>query len=315
MYYRLHAEVEDSLEKVISTVVDQGSPGTIMCRTTDHGELLGAHGGLHQKWFNLYDEATHIPMYLARLGDEIGRVVEEPTSHVDIVPTLLAAAEIDVDAVSSQLAERFSEVHPLPGRNLMPLLDGAEPTPGRAVYLMTRDNMMEGDTNASGLARRLGQGDNPPKPLRIQVPAHVGTNFEGMVLRLSDDECDGGSHHVWKLTRTFDDPDTWTEPGVRHLAANGVGGDMYRTVPLPDEWELYDLEVDPSEAINLARSDEYRVIFDHMRERLTLERMASVPARHNSWPYAARRSRGGYSDDIQPTDAVRSSASAETSQE
>ena len=144
MYYRLHAEVEDSLEKVISTVVDQGSPGTIMCRTTDHGELLGAHGGLHQKWFNLYDEATHIPMYLARLGDEIGRVVEEPTSHVDIVPTLLAAAEIDVDAVSSQLAERFSEVHPLPGRNLMPLLDGADPTPGRAVYLMTRDNMMEG---------------------------------------------------------------------------------------------------------------------------------------------------------------------------
>jgi hypothetical protein len=76
-------------------------------------------------------------------------------------------------------------------------------------------------------------------PLRIQIPAHVGSNFDGPVVRVA--EADGGEGHLWKLVRTFDDPATWTEPGVRHLAANGLGGEAYRTSPLDDQWELYDL--------------------------------------------------------------------------
>ena len=41
---------------------------TLVIFTSDHGELLGAHGGLHQKWFNLYDEATRVPFLVARTG-------------------------------------------------------------------------------------------------------------------------------------------------------------------------------------------------------------------------------------------------------
>ena len=52
---------------------------------------------------------------------------------------------------------------------------------------------------------------NPPMPLRIQIPAHVGSNFEGLVIRV--DEADGGEAH--------------------------------RTSPLEDQWELYDLTDDP----------------------------------------------------------------------
>jgi hypothetical protein len=40
-------------------------------------------------------------------------------------------------------------VHPLPGRNLLPIVDGAEPDADRAVYLQTRDNIFEGDVLAS----------------------------------------------------------------------------------------------------------------------------------------------------------------------
>ena len=40
----------------------------VLVRTADHGDLLGAHGGLHQKWFNLYDEATRVPFVIARVG-------------------------------------------------------------------------------------------------------------------------------------------------------------------------------------------------------------------------------------------------------
>ena len=44
---------------------------------------------------------------------------------------------------------------------------------------MTRDNILEGDSGASRLARILGLTQPVPRPLRIEVPAHVGSNFEG----------------------------------------------------------------------------------------------------------------------------------------
>ncbi|MEZ5296764.1 MAG: hypothetical protein R2697_11000 [Ilumatobacteraceae bacterium] len=45
-----------------STGPRASSPSTIgdalLVRTADHGDLLGSHGGLHQKWFQLYDESS-----------------------------------------------------------------------------------------------------------------------------------------------------------------------------------------------------------------------------------------------------------------
>lgn len=225
LYYRLHAEVDAPIDRVRRAVTEGGSDNAVLVRTSDHGDLLGAHGGLHQKWFNLYDEATRVPFVVARIGERTTapRVVTSPTSHVDLVPTLLGAAGIDVESTAAALAETFSEVHPLPGRNLMPVVDGAPANDRRAVYLMTRDNMLEGDTGASGLARRFKQTVNPPAPLRIRIPAHTAANFEGLVARVDESS---GSGHLWKLVRTFDDPGTWTEPGVRQFAANGPGGEV-----------------------------------------------------------------------------------------
>jgi arylsulfatase A-like enzyme len=79
----------------------------VIVRTADHGELLGSHGGLHQKWFQLYDEATRVPFAIARVGahSTTGRRVDSPTSHVDLVPTLLAAANIDLATTAAALAE------------------------------------------------------------------------------------------------------------------------------------------------------------------------------------------------------------------
>ncbi|MGO4442268.1 sulfatase-like hydrolase/transferase [Mycobacterium sp. 2YAF39] len=289
LYYRLHAEVDAPLDRVRRAVTEGGSDNAVLVRTSDHGDLLGAHGGLHQKWFNLYDEATRVPFVVARIGTGTtsARAVSAPTSHVDLVPTLLGAAGIDVQAVASTLRESFSEVHDLPGRDLMPVVDGAQADDSRAVYLMTRDNMLEGDTGASGLARRLKLTANPPAPLRIQIPAHVGSNFEGLVVRVPD--ADGGDGHLWKLVRTFDDPATWTEPGVRHLAANGLGGEAYRTSPLDDQWELYDLTVDPTEAVNRWSDPELDELRRHLRMQLKQARTDAVPERNNPWPYVSRR--------------------------
>ncbi len=292
LYYRLHAEVDGPIDRVRRAVTEGGSEHALLVRTADHGDLLGAHGGLHQKWFNLYDEATRVPFVIARIGERATRprVVTAPTSHVDLVPTLLAAAGLDVAAVAATLAESFSEVHELPGRNLMPIVDGEPADDARSVYLMTRDNVLEGDSGASGLARMLKQTVNPPAPLRIRIPAYTASNFEGLVVRV--DEVPGGAGHVWKLVRTFDDPATWTEPGVRHLQADGFGGESYRASPLDDQWELYDLTGDPIEAVNRWTDPDLHDLRQHLRMQLKHVRAASVPERNRPWPCASRRPPG-----------------------
>lgn len=282
LYYRLHAEVDGPLDRV-RRAVTEGSTEAVLVRTSDHGELLGAHGGLHQKWFNLYDEATRVPFVIARIGSQstTARTVDAPTSHVDLVPTLLGTAGVDVPTVAAQLAETFSEVHPLPGVDLMPVVDGGPADPDRAVYLLTRDNVLEGDTGASGLARQLGRDVNPPAPLRIRVPVQVAGNFEGMVARADD--------RLWKLVRTFDDPGTWTEPGVRQLAYTGRGAQRYRSDVLDDQWELYDLTGDPAEAVNRWEDPALHELRALLRAQLKQVRAAAVPERNNPWPYVSRQ--------------------------
>ena len=281
LYHRLHADVDGPLDAVRQAVV-AGSRAAVIVRTADHGELLGAHGGLHQKWFNLYDEATRVPFVVVRTGPEAttAREVDLPTSHVDVVPTLLAAAGIEPADVLADLEPHFSELHPLPGTNLMPVVDGGAVDPNRTVYLMTRDNILEGDTGLSAVARTFGYGDDAPQEMRIRVPEDVGANFEAIVT-VAD-------RRVWKLVRTHDDPATWTEPHVRHLTSSGPPGRRWRTEPLPDEWELYDLTADPIEAENRWDDPTLAALRAELVRRLAAERTRCCPPRRTPWPYRPR---------------------------
>ena len=294
LYYRLHLEVDAPIDKVRTAVTEGNEGDAIIFRTADHGDLLGSHGGLHQKWYNLYDEASRVPFQVARIGKNStsAREVENtPTSHVDLIPTALALAGLDQVQLSEKLSAEFSEVHPLPGHDLSALIDGmnSPELAARAAYFMTRDNMLEGDTLASGMARALGMTQKPPPPLRIQVPAHVACNFEGIVTLVPEEEAEGGQNHLWKVVRAFDDPSTWSTPFESQLSASPMrGGDSYRTVPIPDQWELYDLTADPIEVNNLQDSVVAQKVFTYMKEALAHEAKRSVPARNDPWPYEKR---------------------------
>ena len=100
-------------------------------RTSDHGDLLGAHGGLHQKWFNLYDEATRVPVH-HRPGraapTPVAEIRDTPTSHVDLVPTLLAAAGLDRAPWPSSSPRTSPRCTRCPGRDLTPVVDRPRPT-------------------------------------------------------------------------------------------------------------------------------------------------------------------------------------------
>ena len=93
----------------------------------------------------------------------------------------------------------------------------------------------------------------------------------------------------WKLVRTFDDPATWTEPGVRQLASTAPGGPTYRTEPLPDQWELYDLDADPIEVDNRWTDDPASARSASTSSRRSRPSAhAAVPERNEPWPYAER---------------------------
>lgn len=79
----------------------------------DHGEHLGEH----DIWFTHllpYEETLRVPLII-KLPRSLhaGRVVDEPVSLLDVLPTVLAGARLKTDL-------------PLDGRNLLPLLAGRE---------------------------------------------------------------------------------------------------------------------------------------------------------------------------------------------
>lgn len=282
-YLRFHAEVDGHVDAVRRAVTDGGSADAVIVLSADHGELLGAHGGLHQKWFNAYDETVRVPLAIARTGARptTPRTVDGvATSHVDVLPTLVAVTGADAAALERRLGDDFTEVHPLPGQDLWPLVDGAGSVPAeRSVYLITRDNILEGDTGASVVGRALGLGAAPPENMRIRLVGDVATNVEAIVSSV------GG--RWWKLVRTFDDPATWTEPFVRTLTSRTTGGREFRAEPLPDEWELYDLTDDPAETINHWPAAP-APLRDLLLARLDAERARCNPPRNAPWAYATR---------------------------
>jgi len=83
--------------------------------TADHGEGLGDHGEDEHGVF-VYREAVRVPLLVKAPHATEGARIAEPVQHVDVAPTLLAAAGLEIPAA-------------LPGRSLL-----APPEEPRRVY-------------------------------------------------------------------------------------------------------------------------------------------------------------------------------------
>lgn len=217
---------------------------TIVIFTSDHGELLGSHGGLFQKWHNAYEEVIHVPLIVHNPRLFPGRrSVDMLTSHVDILPTMLGLAGADPDALRSVLAEDHTDARPLVGRDLAALVTGAG-TVERAnepIYFMTDDE----PTSGSNQVNFTGFTYNA-----VLQPNHVET----VVATLQTVQ----GRELWKYSRYFDNPQFWTTPCSSDEVPPELGtprsscDTVTKTQPVPDQFELYNLSDDPNEVINLA---------------------------------------------------------------
>ena len=72
---------------------------TVVAFLSDHGELLGHFGMLIKsidEYPMLYDVGLHVPLIVRKPGGEAGRVVADPVELVDLAPTLLSCAGLEV---------------------------------------------------------------------------------------------------------------------------------------------------------------------------------------------------------------------------
>ncbi|MGV4967536.1 sulfatase-like hydrolase/transferase [Priestia aryabhattai] len=246
LYYQLQKNVDKQILKVLRTI-EQSSfyENTIIIFTSDHGDLLGAHGGLHQKWYNMYEESIHVPLLIhnKHLFPNYQRT-DLMTSHVDLIPTMLSLANIDASAVQKQLQKSHTEVHPFVGRDLSGTLRGEtslheEKTP---IFFMTDDDPTKGLHQTNFL------GESYPS---VVQPNHI----QAVIVEFSS----AAGKEIWKYARYHDNPQFWSaaeeKDKVNHRGQYEgylVSFTTLKTTRVPDQIEMYNLTKDPLETVNLA---------------------------------------------------------------
>lgn len=118
-YYGLIKEVDDWVGKILDKVEELGlSDNTLVIFTSDHGEMLGAHGMREKNVF--YEESAHIPLLIRFPGQiKSKKIVKGYTSNIDLFPTILDYLNI--------------EEHKSDGKSLRGLIEGTDTKHGKYV--------------------------------------------------------------------------------------------------------------------------------------------------------------------------------------
>ncbi len=126
-YWGYSSYIDEEIGKVLQTLKETDQwDNTIIIFTTDHGDMVGAHGMIYKLGGNGYEELFHVPAILRIPGLEAsGTEIEQLVSSVDLLPTVLEAlnlptpAEIDGKSLMPVLRQSsdqhrealFSEIH------------------------------------------------------------------------------------------------------------------------------------------------------------------------------------------------------------
>jgi len=118
-YYGLVKEIDDWVGEILRTLDKHGLTGnTLVIFTSDHGEMLGAHGMREKNVF--YEESAHIPLII-RLPNRIksNSTVQGYVSSVDLFATIMDYLDV--------------EEHRSDGKSLRGLIEGTDTEHGKYV--------------------------------------------------------------------------------------------------------------------------------------------------------------------------------------
>jgi choline-sulfatase len=258
-YYQLHKNVDEQMMIVFQALFNSRfRDNTFVIFTSDHGDFLGSHGGMHQKWYTAYEEAIRVPLIIWNPTLFPGpRSIDTLTSHVDLPPTLLGLAGLDPNQLRQELERSHSDALPLVDRDLSPLVLGqVDPASiNDPLYFMTDDDPSRGlnQDNWTGITYNS-----------VIQPNHIET----VIARLRN----GGGPKVWKYSRYFDNPQFWSTPGTPGDLNVDVEDEILeqkeptpstdgtspiacqitvKHTPKPDEFEMCNVRDDPMELNNL----------------------------------------------------------------
>jgi arylsulfatase A-like enzyme len=235
LYYYLHKLVDQAIGRILDALDSSGmADDTIVMFTSDHGDLLGAHGGMQQKWCNAFDEATRVPMLVRGPGvTSVAGGLSTPTSHVDLIPTLMGLAGIDVERAAAGVAAQHTEARPLPGRDLSGLITGNASVASVAtpVYFMTEDDVSRGLNENNVLTGAA-----------FEPVAHP-SNIESVVATLPTGA--DGALELWKLNHYYERLDEWN-------ADHGIAANPFAAPAAEPVFEMHNLTTDPEERRNRA---------------------------------------------------------------
>jgi uncharacterized sulfatase len=97
-FFGCHSFVDYEIGRVLDAI-DRYAPDALVIYTADHGDMLMSHS-LNGKGPAMYEEITRIP-FLVRWPDRAPKnsVCPHPTSHIDIVPTIMDAFGLPIPKI------------------------------------------------------------------------------------------------------------------------------------------------------------------------------------------------------------------------
>lgn len=181
-YANLMKVSDDYLVRVLDALDDTGlMDDTVVIRTSDHGEMGLAHGGLRQKNFNFYEESLKVPLVfssrrLYREGTRTGALV----SHVDFLPTLASLFQAPTRARADWQGVDYSQL----------VLDPARARPPQKYVVFTWDDW------------QAGQASGP----YVQPPNHIVSIREERWKLAKYFDPQGGARAQWEMYDLLNDP-------------------------------------------------------------------------------------------------------------
>ena len=266
----MQAAVGEQITRVLDALAaSKAYENTIVIFSSDHGDLQGSHGGMHEKWHCAYDEALRVPFLISSpLLPGGARELDIPTNHADLIPTLLGLAGIDHDQALAKLKGDHVDARPLVGRDLSDAVRAAQPAAASEPVLFTTDDeVSEGSMKPASPFQRVA------RRARVYATVKQPNHLQTVIAEVEVD----GDQHLIKFSRYYDNPQFWTVPGERDERLHGRKTTTV-TEPEPDEYELYDLTLDPTEERNLAppsHADEQSQALQRKMLALLVEQLAA----------------------------------------